>query len=125
MTKYLPDNHGIILAIKNRLNSMSPFTDYYVPRHYYSDDYDGLDFNIDFSVDKIRMWINTYDKSYTGTVYILFNRVIVSNGETIETLKYLDDIPEEVITDFEETLLNAVHYWIPNIDFDFSISFYR
>lgn len=120
--KYLSDNHPVVLALKNRMNSMSPFNDYYLPRHYYNDEDEGLDFNFYFSVKRIRMWWDKHE-FFTGTVYILIKRATVGNDESLEVLKYLDDIPEEVITDFEDYLLDGLDNWIPNIDIDLTFSF--
>jgi len=117
----LPTKHPMVQGIIKLVGSNSEFTDFYTQP--YADNEESVDYVIKYNIDKISLWKE--DSDYVGTIRLNIEGIFVGDSDSnkFERMYYRDDLPELCWENFEDSILNEIEKFMPNISVDITLKF--
>lgn len=117
-----PNTHPIVKAITNVVGEEGEYKDWYSAP--FADNEEPIDFFFRYKLDKVSIWKEKNDE-FSGTIKLIITNIAVGNSEENdwERMYYRDDLPSWIWDDFEESIIEKVEKWIPNVDVDIELKF--
>lgn len=118
----LPKSHPMVKAISDVVGEVGEYEDWYSTP--FADNEEATDFFIRYKLDKVSIWKEN-DNDFSGTIKLIISDILIGNSDEDqwERMYYRDDLPSWTWDRLEESIIEKIEKWIPNVGVDIELKF--